>query len=232
MGYRPLRIPVWLMAAALFATGAIGRSAGPAARPDGQPGFQIVTPEVSNVYTQDVTPEIAWDLRMTHPEGVLVSDVMYSPLRPGDVILAINGNPVRCQRELDWQLSQVGPGQIFFIEVFRDGRMQTVSAQRAMEPPPPPVVLQGTAESRGISVAGLADESGVMVTGVQLGTPASDVGLKAGDIILDVDAHPVRSAGEFSEFMRQLTSRNATFNVLHPNGQIDVFVIPSLWNSF
>jgi S1-C subfamily serine protease len=67
----------------------------------------------------------------------------------------------------------------------------------------------------------------VIVTDVQIGTPASDAGLLAGDIILDVDAHPVRTAGEFLKFMRQLYNRQATFSVRHTNGQVDVFVIPS-----
>src|SRR5262245_16689972 len=111
MVYRRLRIPVWLAAAALFATFVIGSSAGPAVRPDVQTAFRIVTPDVSNVITQDVTPEIAQTLRMSRAEGVLISDVVYSPLRQGDVILAINGNPVGCQTELNAQLAQVSPGE-------------------------------------------------------------------------------------------------------------------------
>ena len=60
----------------------------------------------------------------------------------------------------------------------------------------------------------------------QIGTTASDVGLKRGDVILDVDGHPFHSADEFFGFMRQLGNRHATFNVMHTNGHIDVFTIP------
>ena len=222
---RTIRIPVWLVAAALFATFGIGSSARPAARPDVQPAFRIVTPGVSDVITQDVTPEIARTLGMSRPEGVVISDVLYTPLRYGDVILSINGNPVRCENELNAQLAQVGFGQTFFVEVYRDGRIQTVIVQRAMETPP--TVLEGTEEIRGITVASLSNQDGVIVLEVQIGTPASDAGLKTGDIILDVDAHPVRTADEFLGFMRQLNNRHATFSVRHPNGQVDVFVIPS-----
>jgi S1-C subfamily serine protease len=225
MVYRTLRIPVWLVAAALFATSVIGSSARPAVRPDVRPAFRIVTPDVSEVITQDVTPEIARTLGMSRPEGVVISDVIYIPLRPGDVILSINGNPVRCQSELNALLAEVGFGQLL-VEVYRDGRIQMVAVQRAMETPPPPTVLGGTEEIRGIKVASLSTQNGVIVSEVQIGTPASDAGLKTGDIILDVDAHPVRTADEFFEFMRQLNNRHATFNVRHRNGQVDVFVIP------
>jgi len=226
MVYRRLRIPVWLIVAALFVTFVIGTTAGPAVMPDIQSSFRIVTPNVSEVMTRDVTPEIARNLGMSQAEGVVITDVMCSPLRPGDVILSINGNPVRCQNELDAQLAQVSGGETFLVEVYRDGRIETVILQRAT--PPPPAILEDTEQIRGIRVASLSNQNGVIVTDVQIGTPASDVGLLAGDIILDVDAHPVRTAGEFLEFMRQLNNRQATFSVRHTNGRVDVFVIPSL----
>jgi serine protease Do len=225
MLYRPLRIPVWLVVIGVFVTFVIGSNAGPAVLPDIRPGFQIVTPNVGDVITQDVTPEIAQTLHMNRAEGVLVSDVSDNPLRPGDVILAINGNAVACQKELDAQLAQVNFGETFSVEVLRHGRIQTVTVQRAPQTPLIPTVLQGTSEIRGISVAGLSTENGVIVTDVRIGTPASDLGLRSGDLILDVNGHPVHTVNEFVEFMRQLNNRPAIFNVRHTNGHVDVFVI-------
>lgn len=229
MVYRRLRIPAWLAATALFATFVIGSSAGSAVLPDVQSAFRIVTPDVSEVITQDVTPEIARTLHMSQTEGVLISDVMYRPLRPGDVILSINGNPVRCQRDLSAQLAQLSFGEPFFLEIFRDGRAQTVTVQRELEAPPSPAVLQdsGNVNIRGIRVASLSTQNGVIVADTQIGTPASDAGLNRGDIILEVDGHPVRTADEFLGFMRQLNDRDATLKVRQKNGQINVFVIPS-----
>jgi serine protease Do len=227
MVYRRLRIPVWLAASILFATFVIGGSAGPAILPDLQRAFRIVTPDVSEVITQDVTPEIARTLHMSQTEGVLISDVIYSPLRRGDVILAINGNPVRCQKEFDAQLAQVSLGEPFLlVEIFRDGRTQTVTVQQVIEPSP--VVLQDSMVNiRGISVASLSTQNGVIVAETQIGTPASDAGLKSGDIILEVDGHTVHTAEEFLGFMRQLNNLDAVFKVRQKNGQINVFVIPS-----
>jgi S1-C subfamily serine protease len=221
---RSLRIPVWLISAFLFAT-AIGSSAERASKPNTQSSFRIVTRNVGDVITQDVTPEIARALHMDRAEGVLVTRVLSSPLHERDVILSINGNPVGCQKELDEQLAEISPGETFFVEVLRDGEIQTVTVQRAILTLPPPAVLQGTVEIRGITVASLPTEEGVLVTDVKIGTPASDLGLMRGDIILDVDGHPVHTAAEFLSLMRQIPNRLAAFNVLHPNCQIDVFVI-------
>ena len=224
MAYRLLRIPVLLVVVAVLATFVIGSKAGPRASQDGQPTFRIIAPDVINVITQDVTPEIAQSLRMSRTEGVLVSDVE-SPLHRGDVILAVNGKPVRCQRELDEELAQIDFGMTFFIDVYRDGHIQTVTVRRAPEGPQLARVSEATGEVRGISVASLSNENGVLVMEVRIGTPASDLGLKRGDIILDVDGHPLHSAEDFLELMGQVPNRATTFNVQHRSGGVDVFVV-------
>ena len=225
MAYRLLRIPLLLVVVAVIATFVIvSKAAGPRASQDGQPTLRIIAPDVINVFTQDVTPEIAQSLRMSRAEGVLVSDVE-SPLHRGDVILAVNGKPVRCQRELDEELAQIDFGMTFFIDVYRDGYIQTVTVRRAPEGPQLARVSEATGEVRGISVASLSNENGVLVMEVRIGTPASDLGLKRGDIILDVDGHPLHSAEDFLELMGQVPNRATTFNVQHRSGGVDVFVV-------
>ena len=98
---RHVRIPVWLVVAVLVATVVIGSKAAPKVLLNVYPSFRIVTPGVSDIITQDITPEIARTVHMSAPGGVLISDVIYSPLHQWDVILSINGNPVGCQRELN-----------------------------------------------------------------------------------------------------------------------------------
>src|SRR5215813_7025406 len=108
MVHRFSRMPVWLGVAALCATIGIGRSASAAPRQDVQRGFQIVIPGL--VITRDLTPDIGQIPQINPAQGVLISDVVYSPLLPNDVILSINGNPVWSQADIDVQLAQVMPG--------------------------------------------------------------------------------------------------------------------------
>jgi serine protease Do len=224
MAYRRLRTAVWLIAPALLATFVIGSYAGPAARPDLQPAFRIVSSGLSEVFTQDVTPGVAQSLHLSHAAGALVSDVQPSPLRHGDVILSINGHPVGCAGALDAELARVGPGEQFTLEILREGRTQIVTLQRALEAVS---VLQDTVDIRGIQVASLSTQNGVMVIDTKIGTAASDGGLKSGDIILEVDGHAVHSAAEFQKFIRELNNLDATFNVRQRDGELSVFVIPS-----
>ena len=224
MSYRRLQIAVWLIAPVLVATFVIGSYAGPASRPDQQPAFRIVSPGVSEVFTGDVTPGVAQSLHMREAAGALVSDVLPNPLRQGDVILSLNGHPVGCAGQLDAELAQVGFGQQFTLEILRDGRTQTVTLQRAMEAVS---VLQDRVDIRGIQVASLSTQNGVMVIDTKIGTAATDGGLKSGDIILQVDGHVVHSAAEFQKFMRELNNLDATFNVRQRDGELSVFVMPS-----
>src|SRR5215831_5799197 len=200
MVFRRGQFFLWLAAAALLVTFVIGSKAGPVMSQAVQ-SFQIVTPSVTDVVTQDVTPEMAQALNMSHPEGVVVTDLLYNPLQRGDVIVSINGHPVGCQNALNYELSQLTPGQAITLEIIRDGRMQTLTVQRAV---PAAVAQAPTADIRGIDVASLSTKNGVVVTDVQMGTPAADGGLKRGDVILDVNGHRVHSANEFLEFLQQL----------------------------
>jgi serine protease Do len=227
MVYRRLGIAVLLVVPAILTTFVIGSRAGTAVHADFQPTLRIVTPGVSEVITQDLTPEIARSLHMEQQEGVLISDVEPSPLHPGDVILSINGHLVGCEGELNALLSHVASGETFNAEIFRDGMVLKMTLQRAMDAPPAPAVLSGTTDIRGIQVASLSNQTGVAVTEVQIGTAASNAGLKRGDVILEVDGHPIHSAAEFLQLVRQLGNLDATFRVHQADGHINVFVIPS-----
>jgi len=224
MVYRTLRIPLGLAVAALFATFVVGGSARPAARQDLQPAFNIVPNDVTAVVTQDVTPEIARALNMCRIEGVVITDILYSPLLPGDVILSVNGQRVNSQRELDEALAQLGSEQVFKISVLRNDEIQTVTVQRAMDIRPS--ISHGTLETRGISVANMSTVDGAYVADVKIGTPASDLGLKVGDVIIEVDGHRVHTANEFQDLIGQLNGRRATLTVRQKNGQVNVFVLP------
>ena len=228
MVFRRVQIPLWLVAAALLATFVIGSTAGPVMLPAVvHSSFRIVTADVTEVITQDVTPEIAQTLHMSHPEGVVVTELTYSPLRQGDVILSINGKPVGCQAQLNWQLANLPPGVPFTLEILRDGQIQTVTVQLATEcVAAAAFCAEATASIRGIHVATLSTQNGVVVTDVDIGTPAGEAGLKTGDIILDVNGQQVQSASEFLEDVQQLSNRDTRFNVRQTDGRLNVFVIP------
>ena len=224
MVYRSLRISAWFAVTAFCAIFVNTAGAAPTATQNVQQVYRIVLPDHSVIVAEDLTPQAAHAPSINQAGGVLITDVADGPLYPGDVILSINGNPVRCQAELVAQLSDISLGETFVVEVWRDGRIQNINMQLQAPPPPPPL---GTVEIRGITVSTMLTQMGVIVEDTLIGTPASAAGIRSGDIILEVEGHPVRTAEEFLDFMRLLTDQSAVFNILQRNGQINVFVIPS-----
>src|SRR5579871_325561 len=89
---------------------------------------------------QEVTPAIAKAMGLDAPKGALVSDVSpNSPaqkagLQSGDVILAVNGNPVLESNQLRMDISMMGLNQQLKLQVFRNGHTENLVAMTAPLP--------------------------------------------------------------------------------------------------
>jgi serine protease DegQ len=98
------------------------------------------------VEPEDLTPELAEVLKMPRSEGVVLKGVQRtSPaakagLEPGDVMITINGQPVRNSRAMLNQISQLPPGTPARVRVTRDGK--EVEVQLTVGERPQPQALQ------------------------------------------------------------------------------------------
>jgi len=85
------------------------------------------------VTIQNLTPELAKGLGITNDHGALIRDVESgSPaeragLRPGNVVVEINGKPVTDGRELQRAVSEASPGSAVTLTIIRDGRQNHIS---------------------------------------------------------------------------------------------------------
>ena len=177
------------------------------------------------VTIQEVTPGIAKAIGLGSPEGALVNDVTpNSPaskagLQSGDVILSINGTPVNESNQLRMNVSMMNPGQTVHLKVFHEGQTREVTA--TVETLPGKKVERASRDNNssgdqaleGVSVepldartarqAGLpAGTHGVIVTDVDAASPAAAAGLKQGDVIQEVNHHPVASASDVTSALR------------------------------
>jgi serine protease Do len=86
------------------------------------------------VSIQRMTPDIAASVGMKDARGVIVNDVVpggaaeKAGIRPGDVIVAFNGEPVVDGNTLRNHVAQTLPGTPVNLTIVRDGREQTVQA--------------------------------------------------------------------------------------------------------
>ncbi|ALK09186.1 DegQ family serine endoprotease [Blastochloris viridis] len=156
---------------------------------------------------QPVTLEIAEGLGLSRPVGALVADVPAGTpaakggLQRGDVIIAVDGQPVDDPAGLGFKLATRPVGGKAAFTVHRGNREQQLTI--ALEAPPESsgreqLVIKARSPFAGVTVAALdaalADEmrlpfngQSVVVVKVERGSPAEHVGFQAGDLVLQVN---------------------------------------------
>jgi serine protease Do len=168
------------------------------------------------VQIQPVTEEIADNLGLKSPQGALVSEpqangpATKAGIMAGDVITAVNGNPVKDARDLARQIGSMAPGSTAKLTVWRKGEEKTFSIslgelpnqREARANMPDSSSPEGTDVPRlGLTVvpagqvAGSGSE-GVVVTDVDPNGLASDQGFKTGDVILEVGGKKVANPSD------------------------------------
>jgi Do/DeqQ family serine protease len=158
--------------------------------------------------SEDITHDLARSLGLPSTEGAIISTVeSKSPaeqagLKPGDVITAVNGRPVRRSIDLRNKIGMMPIGETVNLTILRDGKNRTTKIKIAK-----PLEVAGTeAETvpqlAGATVANLKAGArgkieGVIVTQVDANSPAWLHGLRPGDVIFGVNRKKVRSVQEF-----------------------------------
>ena len=167
---------------------------------------------------QNITPALTESFSLKSNKGALVSEVVpESPaaaagLREGDVIVAVNGQPVTNANELKLQVSSLSPGTNLKLDVLRDGETKQFSAI-AGERPGARTAGQSTESPsrrdegalRGVAVDDIDSEvrrqlnipsqvKGALITEVAPDSPAARAGISRGDVILEINKQPVTSA--------------------------------------
>jgi len=149
---------------------------------------------------------------MKNASGALVDEAQpdtpaaKAGVQAGDVITAVNGNPVKDSRTLAREISVMAPGSTAKLDILRKGEAMSIEVTLAKMPNQPEKQAKagdmdnGSAPHLGISVAPASDvagagSKGVVITAVDPEGPAAEHGLKSGDVILDVGGKSVSSAG-------------------------------------
>ena len=168
---------------------------------------------------QDVTDELAGTFGVR--EGVLVAEVMKggpaeaAGVRQGDVIVELNGAPIKEVPELQRRVAAVAPGQSVRLKVIRERKPVALSVTVAEMPAEEPV-LAGAPEDEGWGLSveplsgdaaaqlGLTIAAGLLVTDVVAGSPADKAGLRRGDVIVEVGKKPVADPATLFRTLAQL----------------------------
>jgi Do/DeqQ family serine protease len=162
--------------------------------------------------TQDVPPEISNAVGPKPGHGAVVLEVAPdSPaakagLRPGDVVLSVNGRAVRSSADLRNQIGLAAVGDPQEFKVLREGKEMVFRAKVENSKPATTRGLEMVPEMNGATVGTLetgGEGEAVAVLDVAQGSAAYQHGLRAGDVIVAANRGKVHTAAELAAVLKR-----------------------------
>jgi serine protease Do len=197
------------------------------------------------VVIQELTDEIASQFGVEPESGILIADVRpdgpsYGILQRGDIVLSVDGKPVKRISELQQEIMYRPVGSKVQLEILRNGARQTVEVTLGERPSeqalmgPLGVPGQPTPQGQGVEKFGLkvqsltpqiaqqlnlpADAQGVVIESVQPGSRAFWAGLQVGDLIIEINRQPVKSVDDWNKLVSELPDDARLVLTIIPRG--------------
>jgi Do/DeqQ family serine protease len=198
------------------------------------------------VTIQSVDADLASSLNLPAVRGAIVTSVQAggpaerAGVKRGDVITAINKQPVTDNNSLRNLVASMAPGTNVEVTVLRNGRDQSLQVALAELPERerPESEESSSGGNSGTDKFGLtlqpltaemasrysldADDQGLLVTKVDPASNAANAGIRQGDLIQEVNRQQVRTLAEFSAAVQQSGTRPALVLIKRRNNVIYV----------
>ncbi|ABM44594.1 hypothetical protein H704_00400 [Bartonella bacilliformis Peru38] len=169
------------------------------------------------VQIQAVTKEISDSVGLKEVKGALVTDPLKGPaqkagIKAGDVIISVNDKKVTDARDLARRIANIRPGETATLGVWRSGKEDSVKVKIDSMPESEnkgegskSSSKKGgseTLEDYGLIVTTSDDDSGLIVTDVDLDSDAAERGIRPGDVIVTVNNKPVKKASDVADAIK------------------------------
>jgi serine protease Do len=188
------------------------------------------------VTIQRVTTDLAKGFKLPDAHGALVASVAdagpakAAGLRAGDVIVEYDGHKLARSDELPRLVAETPVGRDVVLAAVREGKTLTLSARIAKlaEPEARRTAKASAKPALGLAVQtvtpqlaaelGLSAKAGVLVRGVEDGSPAASAGVQPGDVIAEIDRKPVRSVDDLERALAGVKRGAPVLFFVHRNG--------------
>ena len=196
---------------------------------------------------QDITPGLAQDFNLPTQNGALVGDIRpgtpaeKAGIKSGDVIIAFNGKDVSDSHELQLAVSQCDPGSSATVKLIRDGVQKnfTVTLGQLPGQPGDNSTVQDNSDADnsttdgldGVTVDNLDHDTrqelkipdsvqGALVSDVDQDSNSAEAGVQKGDVIVEIDRHPVTDADSAIKLCKQAKGARILLKIWQHNGDM------------
>jgi len=192
------------------------------------------------ISVQDISEDIAKNLKQKDKKGALISDVFkgdpadIAGIKVGDVVTEINGKPVHNTHDLLITIASMHVGEKIKLKVLREGKELSFTVTVAERKDKQETVAdRGGKEYFGITAQeitpeiarqlGIAKDGGVIVTDIAEGSAAEDVGIQPQDVILQVNKVKIISMKTYLQEMAKAKAEKSVL-LLVKRGKATFFV--------
>jgi serine protease Do len=193
---------------------------------------------------QELSSALAGKLNLPNTSGALISEVEpASPaaaagLKEGDFVTELNGRKVSDMRQLRLMVAQLVPGTKVAARLLRDGKELSITVTLGKLPdevyahtqqPKLREPVGGLDALEGVEVLNIDPRSrrqlnlpgklqGALVSSVDPDSNAAEAGLRAGEIIVEIDRHPIASAEQAVQFSEKSNAEQILLRVWSSRG--------------
>lgn len=187
------------------------------------------------VMVQDLNAQLAQSFGLDRPRGALVGAVdedgpaAKAGIKPGDVIVGVNGEPIDRFSDLSGIIAGLKPGSEAELRVWRDRKEREIDVHvEELQDEPARLADSGEPGGKlGLSVRPLTSEekrrSGAdgSVVVEDVGSPAAEAGVRRGDVILGVNGKSIDSIRDLRDAVEDAPD---TVALLIERGQARIFL--------
>ncbi|RMF20155.1 MAG: DegQ family serine endoprotease [Gammaproteobacteria bacterium] len=173
------------------------------------------------VVIQDLNPDLAEAFGLDNGQkGVVISDVQEGSaaekagLKTGDVILELDGKPVKSSGQLRARIGLKRAGTEVALKILRDGDEMTVKARLGGKDSSASSSDEGgwfskwldgvkTDALKGVQMETSEDPEGVRIVDLKRDSKAAAAGLRPGDVIVEVNRERVRSTKDLKKALKK-----------------------------
>lgn len=188
------------------------------------------------ISVQELTPEMMEHFKVKEKEGVLVGQVYpgtgaeKAGLASGDIIKAVDDKTVKSVNELVKEVQKKKVGQKLKLSIVRDGKPMTIEITTSAMPDKAELQKEKEGEEKlGARLQELTPQlatryritgikQGVVVTAVEDGSFADEMGLQEGDVILEINRKKIESLKDFDKAMKEASVEKGILFQIHRKG--------------
>ncbi len=198
------------------------------------------------INTQDVTEGLAKSFGRSDTNGALVSQVVpggpaqKAGVKAGDIVLDFDGRPVTGAGQLKNFVGQTKPGSMAKLTIWRNKKTLEISVpiiERTPQALPAAMPAAGSPAELGITVEkvhaaqasklGLTEGMGLEVKELKPGETGAAIGLRQGDVILEVDDKVIQDVSEFNAQVAE-AKKNGVIRMLIQRGSVILYLAEHL----